>query len=205
MSDKALVKGGLSGHANDYPRFVEKSNILHSTIGVTAKPLNPYNSFMGRPRKAKAAAVRDPLAVKIGGRIADARKHRKWRLKDLETHSGLSISRLGNYETGERMPSPAEALLIASALGESASYLLCLVDDTDPVSVRNSEEAALLELYRTVDPPERRRALDRLAALALLKREAIQDDLSAKGKAHSQTGAAARARSSSRRTDKANS
>jgi transcriptional regulator with XRE-family HTH domain len=139
------------------------------------------------------------MAVRIGGRIKEARKSKRWVLRELAVHSGLDVSRIGNYESGERMPGPAEVLALAGALGESAPYLMCLVDDAHPEQVRDSEEAALLELYRTVDPEDRRRVIERLGALALLKKEAIQDEallhLSARDKPLDDNGKRARARS----------
>lgn len=147
--------------------------------------------------------MRDPMAVKIGQRIRDARDEKRWRLRELAVHAGLSETRLGNYETGERMPGPSEILAIAGAVGESPAYLMGLTDDQKPDEVRNGKEAALLQLYRTVEPEDRRRALERLGALALLKKEAIQDAelglLSAKGKHLEPHGVAAR-RASRRRT-----
>lgn len=128
---------------------------------------------MGRPRTSDQP--RNPWAVKIGARIKGARQAKKWKLRELALHAGLEVGRLGMYESGSRMPGPAEISAIAKATGELAAWLMGLTDDKAPDYARNSEEAALLEVYRTVDPPDRKKALDRLGALALLKKEAIED------------------------------
>lgn len=140
---------------------------------------------MGRPRKEKP---RDPWAVKIGARLREAREDKKWTLKAMSAAMGGAYSeqRIGNYEMGDRMLGPQEALALAKALGDSPAYLLCLVDEREPQIVRNSTEGALLELFRTVDPEQRDKILERLGALALLKKAAVEDaqleHLSAKGK-----------------------
>lgn len=146
----------------------------------------------------KSVVPRDPWAVKIGERIQAARKAKKWRLEDLEAHALLGLSRLGNYEAGLRMPRPAELLKIAAALGGSPAYLMALTDDEKPQEVRDSAEGALLELFRTVDPPDRKSALDWLGAKALLKKTPIPDEklehLSAKHKIRADKKARARQR-----------
>lgn len=183
------------------PRIVEKRNKAQerdSTTSGIGKGFLPYTFPMGRPRKAESANTRDPMAVEIGRRIKAARDGKKWKLRELAAHTSLDVSRLGNYETGERMPGPAEIRAIAKATGESPAYLMNLTDDQRPQEIRNVEEGALIELYRTVDPEDRERTLQRLGALALIKREAIADaeleHLSAKGKPLDATGKAAKAR-----------
>jgi transcriptional regulator with XRE-family HTH domain len=169
-----------------------------STTSGIGKPFLPYTFPMGRPRKAESASTRDPMAVKIGARIKAARDGKKWKLRELAAHTHLEVSRLGNYETGDRMPGPAEILAIAKATGDSPAFLMALTDDERPQEIRTNEEGALIELFRTVDPEDRERTLLRLGALALLKREAVADaeleHLSAKGKPLTATGTAAKAR-----------
>lgn len=71
------------------------------------------------------------LTQKIGQRLREARKARNLSLAQLSelTGNALSKSRISNYEQGLRLPSEDVIQQLATALGESADYLLCRSDE----------------------------------------------------------------------------
>ena len=87
----------------------------------------------------------------IGRRIAEEMERRAWSLEDLSraTNGLLSKSRIGNYTQGTRMPGPAEANLLANALGCDAAWLMCLQQSF------SKQELELLRNFRAL--PERDR------------------------------------------------
>jgi transcriptional regulator with XRE-family HTH domain len=88
------------------------------------------------------------ISTEIGRRIKAARKGKNWSQQDLSAHcQGMSKSRISNYEQGTRRPGVEEAKELASALGVSAAFLLCLEDD----GAVTDTEKALLNAYRTAD------------------------------------------------------
>lgn len=73
------------------------------------------------------------LKKEIGRRIREAREVLGLKLKDVaEKTTNLSVSRISNYEQGERMPGPEEAIQLAPILKKSAAYLLCVDEGTSP-------------------------------------------------------------------------
>ena len=65
------------------------------------------------------------MDMSIGNRIKTIRESKKLTLKELaERAPGMSISRIGNYESGYRMPGLVEVAILAGALGESVSALI---------------------------------------------------------------------------------
>lgn len=169
------------------PRIVETRQQKVSTQGETGVSACFYNPPMGRPRKVGGQPKKD-FAVKVGKRIEKAMHEKKWGLKELAAKTGYLVGTIGMWITGARLPGPEQVRKIADVTGESPAWLMGLADDKKPDTARNSEEAALLQLYRTVDPEDRKKTIDRLGALALLKKEAIEDaklldnNYSAKGK-----------------------
>ena len=65
----------------------------------------------------------------IGSRIAQARKANGLTIKELAEKTGLSASRIGNWEQGTRSPGPSETKLLAEVLNIAGAWLLCLTDD----------------------------------------------------------------------------
>ncbi|QBR84677.1 XRE family transcriptional regulator [Legionella israelensis] len=65
----------------------------------------------------------------IGSRIAQARKANGLTIKELSEKTGLSASRIGNWEQGTRSPGPLEAKILSKELKVAASWFLCLTDD----------------------------------------------------------------------------
>lgn len=90
----------------------------------------------------------------IGERIQKARKAKDWTLGQLHAQLGFhrTSSSLGNYEAGLRLPPPWEAQLLATALGVTASYLLCLDEES---SVLSPEAKKLLRNWNALPENER--------------------------------------------------
>lgn len=75
-------------------------------------------------------ANRMSIKEKIGLRIKHERTSKKLTMKALaELTDNLNISRINNYERGERTPGPEEIKQLAKALEVSPSFLMCLSDD----------------------------------------------------------------------------
>lgn len=75
-------------------------------------------------------ANRMSIKEKIGLRIKQERTSKKLTMKALaELTDNLNISRINNYERGERTPGPEEIKQLAKALEVSPSFLMCLSDD----------------------------------------------------------------------------
>ena len=113
----------------------------------------------------------------IGRRIRQARERmgpKGWTLRELAraTKGKLSGSRISNYEQGARLPGPSEAIILAEALQESAAYLMCLDQGSD----MSAEEAELLRNWRALPERERNDYARRIAALALVYKDAVPDE-----------------------------
>ncbi|MDF1761023.1 MAG: LexA family transcriptional regulator [Coxiellaceae bacterium] len=78
------------------------------------------------------------LKQRIGNRIAESRKDRGLTVKELSEHTGMTSTRISNWEQGTRSPGPEEAMQLAQALELSASYLLCLTDNQSGELVTNN-------------------------------------------------------------------
>ncbi|HEM0351341.1 TPA: helix-turn-helix domain-containing protein [Legionella pneumophila] len=72
------------------------------------------------------------IKEKIGQRIKDERTKKRLTRKALaELTDDLNISRINNYERGERTPGPQEIKQLAKALEVSPAFLMCLSDDRE--------------------------------------------------------------------------
>lgn len=110
----------------------------------------------------------------IGRRIRAAREERKWTLDDLsrETHDVLLPKRISNYETGFRMPGPAEAATLAKALGKRTAYIMAVDDRQLPIS---APEEALIRNWRTLNERDRMEIFRKVEALAMANRDPVSD------------------------------
>lgn len=87
------------------------------------------------------------LKQRIGNRIAESRKDRGLTVKELSEHTGMTSTRISNWEQGTRSPGPEEAMQLAQALELSASYLLCLTDNrSGELLTNNNQYAPLLSI-----------------------------------------------------------
>lgn len=110
----------------------------------------------------------------IGERIKKARLEKGWSLTELSrrTKDVLSHTRISNYETGYRMPGPSEAVILGSALGKRAAYLMAVDDVQLPIS---SQEETLIRNWRSLPENERMDYFRTLEARSLLYRDAVRD------------------------------
>lgn len=96
------------------------------------------------------------IKEKIGQRIMTERKAKGLTRKALaELTSELKISRINNYERGDRTPGPTEIKLLADALEVSASYLMCLTDNREGKMTKSLGMGALipvLDYKQAIDP-----------------------------------------------------
>ncbi|HAT1982219.1 TPA: helix-turn-helix domain-containing protein [Legionella pneumophila] len=88
------------------------------------------------------------IKEKIGQRIMIERKAKGLTRKALaELTSELKISRINNYERGDRTPGPTEIKLLADALEVSASYLMCLTDNREGKMTKSLGMGALIPVF----------------------------------------------------------
>lgn len=90
------------------------------------------------------------LTRKIGQRLREARAAHGYSLAELAARtSGLSKSRISNYEQGIRRMGLEEAKELAAALdGVTPTYLLCLDDQESPLA---PDEWKLIQAFRATD------------------------------------------------------
>ncbi|WP_226997543.1 LexA family protein [Legionella pneumophila] len=85
------------------------------------------------------------IKEKIGQRIMNERKAKGLTRKALAELTGeLKISRINNYERGDRTPGPTEIKLLADVLEVSASYLMCLTDNREGKITKSPGMGALI-------------------------------------------------------------
>lgn len=85
------------------------------------------------------------IKEKIGHRIMAERKTKGLTRKALAELTGeLKVSRINNYERGDRTPGPTEIKLLAHALEVSPSYLMCLTDNREGKLSRSLGMGALI-------------------------------------------------------------
>ena len=110
--------------------------------------------------------------TEIGKRIKAAREALDVSLEELSklTDGLLSKSRIGNYEQGTRMPGPAEANILATALNADAAWLMCLRQEF------NKQELALVRNFRALPEKDRVDYSRRIEVLALAYREPVPDE-----------------------------
>src|SRR5947207_2169356 len=94
------------------------------------------------------------IKEKIGSRIREARKAKSLTRKVLaELTDDLNISRINNYERGERTPGPREIKQLARALDVSPAFLMCLTDEKEPQKIPGlGALVPLLNDYQACDP-----------------------------------------------------
>lgn len=90
----------------------------------------------------------------IGKRIRKVRDEKGWTLAQLAQATGdrLTLKRINAYETGDRMPGPAEAVIIAKALGVRPAYLMVLEDIQIPIT---RQEEKMVMFWRKLPEKDR--------------------------------------------------
>lgn len=109
---------------------------------------------------------------RIGQRIRELRDLEGWSLSDLARRTGdrLQKSRLSNYEQGERMPGPAEAVILGAVFEVAPAHVLCLDDDMPALS---KEEADLIRNFRALPENQRQEYSERIADMALIYKKPV--------------------------------
>lgn len=106
------------------------------------------------------------IKEKIGQRIMSERKAKGLTRKALaELTSELKISRINNYERGDRTPGPTEIKLLADALEVSASYLMCLTDNREGRMTKSLGMGALIPVL------DYKQAIDSAAFIQKIKED----------------------------------
>lgn len=88
----------------------------------------------------------------IGERIAKLRKEKKLTQKDLATRSGISLSSLKRYESGERQPHIEQLQAISQVLDTPLHELLGLIPPIDTPELHKQVEAGLQSLLGFYKP-----------------------------------------------------
>lgn len=101
-----------------------------------------------------------------GRRIRELRENRDWSLQDLSrrTKDVLSRTRIQNYEAGERMVGPHEAVILAAALGTKPAYIMGVDDIQLPIT---PQEEALIKNWRKLPENERMHYFRQIEQLAI--------------------------------------
>ena len=106
------------------------------------------------------------IKEKIGQRIMSERKAKGLTRKALaELTSELKISRINNYERGDRTPGPTEIKLLADALEVSASYLMGLTDNREGKMTKSLGMGALIPVL------DYKQAIDSAAFIQKIKED----------------------------------
>lgn len=106
------------------------------------------------------------IKEKIGQRIMNERKAKGLTRKALAELTGeLKISRINNYERGDRTPGPTEIKLLANVLEVSASYLMCLTDNREGKMTKSLGMGALIPVL------DYKQAIDSAAFIQKIKED----------------------------------
>lgn len=91
----------------------------------------------------------------IGARVREIRRERGLTQDQLAGRVGVSRSAVAQWETGRAGQVTGNLTRIADALEVSAEYLMNGFDRRAETEVRQSDELALLRLYRECTPEDR--------------------------------------------------
>lgn len=150
---------------SDHPRLVGECQYPASTA-IHDKCINPT--------KQGFTILSMDYKKEIGRRIKTARNDRGWTLVQLskETNDVLSDTRISNYETGERMPGPADAVVLAAALKVRAAYLM----GVDDVQLQiTSQEESLVRNWRTLPENQRMKFYREIEQISMAFRDPVTD------------------------------
>lgn len=112
------------------------------------------------------------IKIKIGNRIREERENKGLTRKSLgELTDDLNISRINNYERGERTPGPEEIKQLAKALDVSPAYLMCLTDSKHPYHLYQGPVGALIPLL------DHQQACDPVPFVQAIKNERFGESL----------------------------
>lgn len=111
----------------------------------------------------------------IGRRIRNLRDEKTWSLAELSrrTKDVLSRKRIQNYEAGVRTPGPAEAVILAKALGTRPAYIMAIDDVQTPIT---SQEESMVKFWRKLSEKDRMSYYRQLETLAMQNADPAADD-----------------------------
>ncbi len=113
--------------------------------------------------------------TEIGRRIRKLREEKspRWTLEELSRRTGdlLDLKRIGAYEKGRRMLGPAEAVILAKALGVRPAYIMA-VDDIQLVI--SAQEEALVKNWRELPGNERGRFFRQIEQEAMVYKDTLE-------------------------------
>ena len=93
----------------------------------------------------------DDMVTRLGEKLYELRKERKFTLDKLAELSGLSKSYIWELENkNPPRPSADKVAKIAAVLGVTADYL---IDTTETVGVEDATDNAFFRKYRKMDAP----------------------------------------------------
>lgn len=153
----------------DIPRLAEKTQGISLTL--------PFRVFrdLGYSRRIKPLSSR-PMDYKkeIGRRIRVLRRKKGWTLEELSARTAdvLSLQRIAAYETGERMPKPADIVVLARALQTRPAYLMAMDENETRMS---PIEERFLKNWGTLPENERMEIYRDVDVRAMRYRDAVQD------------------------------
>lgn len=160
----SLMNAGRSTVMN-HPRLVD----------VRQVPWSIYRPRIVDPLENQGLTIRGmDYKKECGARVAKLREERGWTLRELSTRTGdvLLPTRISNYETGERLLSQQEAVILAKALGTRPAFLLAVDDIQLPIT---QQEEALIRNWRTLPERERMEYFRKLEMLAMTYRDPVSE------------------------------
>ena len=111
-----------------------------------------------------------------GARVQRLRLEKGWTLRELSTRTNdvLSPTRISNYETGERLLSQQEAVILAQPLGTRPAYLMAVDDVQTRIS---TQEETLVRNWRTLPESSRMKFFREIEAMAMTYRDPMPEAL----------------------------
>jgi transcriptional regulator with XRE-family HTH domain len=110
----------------------------------------------------------------IGRRIRRAREDKGWTLADLALETGdiLTLKRISAYENADRMPGPAEAVILAKALGLRSAYIMAVDDRQLPIT---PQEETMIRNWRTLNERDRMEMFRKIEIMSVQNRDPVSD------------------------------
>ena len=113
----------------------------------------PINNFESETNQC---AVSKQPPETVAERIRKARKDRRLTLQQLATKSGLSISRISNYEQGRRTPGIDDIKALADGLAEDP----CVLSGFATSHIQNDDARTVLQVYISLNPAAKEEVMD---------------------------------------------
>ena len=105
------------------------------------------------------------MSTSLGERIIYYRRRAGISQKKLAALTGIKPSTLSYYERGKREPNVLVLISLAKALGITGDALLGVKPQPDRIA-QNRDEAAVLRVFRAMNPLGQKRALENMSDLS---------------------------------------